>query len=408
MFENFTVKSINDKILEGLVYIMFSLLKLTVSGYRMFSENFTLDFVAKARVNLNDDNNNEIIRIDNNLYTYNLMAFTGSNSSGKSTTLDLIKNVLTLMKTGRWVYQRRDFSSSDIKLHIEFYLDGKIYIYDTQILPNDEHYEGQVVSPFCKITNEQIKYALYDGKSGRRYVNELNFSIDYNVTGIEDTSNLIFLCKDKINLYYLPEFSKNAVIMNHLFFESLNFLGENLTKEIIKLLDDSIEYIVFDGKDNVRFKRVGGKEISLTKREMLGILSNGTIKGIDLYVRVVLLLKTGGVMVIDEIENCFHKNLVNNLLFLITDRTLNKNNAQIIFTTHYVEILDIFDRRDNIFILHKTHNEITVENLYENYDCRTEVLKSKRFNNNTFNTLLNYDQLMKVKRLIRNEICNND
>ena len=29
-------------------------------------------------------------------------------------------------------------------------------------------------------------------------------------------------------------------------------------------------------------------------------------------------------------------------------------------------------------------------------------------NNNTFNTLLNYDQLMKVKRLLKNEIYNND
>ena len=37
-----------------------------------------------------------------------------------------------------------------------------------------------------------------------------------------------------------------------------------------------------------------------------------------------------------------------------------------------------------------------------------EILKSKKFNNNTFNTLLNYDQLMKVKRLLKNEISNND
>ena len=78
------------------------------------------------------------------------------------------------------------------------------------------------------------------------------------------------------------------------------------------------------------------------------------------------------------------------------------------FSTHYVEILDIFDRRDNIFILHKVNNEINIENLYDNYEFRTEILKSKKFNNNTFNTLLNYDQLMKVKRLLKNEIHNND
>ena len=34
---------------------------------------------------------------------------------------------------------------------------------------------------------------------------------------------------------------------------------------------------------------------------------------------------------VDEIENCFHKNLVNNILFLLTDKTINRKNAQLIF-----------------------------------------------------------------------------
>lgn len=386
---------------------MFALLKLKVSGFRMLSNDFTLDFVTRARVSCSEESS-EVIKIDNNLYTYSLIAFTGSNSSGKSTTLDLIKNTLILMKTGRWIYKSSDFNSSDIKMHIEFYLDGDIYIYDAIILPIDELSEGQIMSPFCKIINETLKYARYDGKCGKHYIDDLKFDIDYQATGIDDTSKLIFLCKDKSNGYYLPEFSKNGVLVNKLFFESLNFLGDELTKEIIRLLDDSIEYINFDGTDSVNFKRFNSEEITLTKKEVLGLLSNGTIKGIDLYIRVAILLKTGGIMVIDEIENCFHKNLVNNLLFLITDTALNKKNAQIIFSTHYVEILDIFDRRDNIFILHKTNNEIFLENLYDDYEFRTEILKSKKFNNNAFNTLLNYDQLMKVKRLLKNEICNND
>lgn len=387
---------------------MFSLLRLKVSGFRMLSDDFFLDFLTKARVNSNDDDNSEVIKIANNLYTYNIMAFTGSNSSGKSTTLELIKNVLILMKTGRWSYRKNDFNSSNIKMHIEFFLDDCIYVYDANILPIDNLTDGQIISPYCRIINERIKYAKYDGKAGKNYLNDLKFLEDYNATGIDDTSKLIFLCKEKSNGYYLSEFSKNGVLVNNIFFDSLNFLGPELTKEIIRLLDDSIEYINFDGKDNVYFKRFNSEEVSITKIEMLGLLSNGTIKGIDLYIRVALLLKTGGIMVIDEIENCFHKNLVSNLLFLITDKTLNKNNAQIIFSTHYVEILDIFDRRDNIFILHKIDSKITLENLYENYEFRTEILKSKKFNNNTFNTLLNYDQLMKVKRLLKNEICGND
>lgn len=385
---------------------MFALLKIKVTGFRMLDDNFTLDFLSKARVNCNDDS--EIVKIDNNLYSYSLIAFTGSNSSGKSTTLDLIRNVLALMKTGRWIYRKNDFNSSKIKLHLEFYLDGDIYIYEASILPIEELSDGHIMSQFCKIQNEKTLFARYDGKAGKHYLDELKFEENYDSTGIDDTSMLIFLCGNKSNGYYIPEFSKNGILVNNLFFDSLNFFSETLTKEIIRLLDDSIEYISFDGTDNVCFKRFGCNEQKITKREMLRLLSNGTIKGIDLYIRVALLLKTGGIMIIDEIENCFHKNLVNNLLFLITDKTLNKKNAQIIFSTHYVEIIDIFDRRDNIFILHKINNKIALENLYEDYEFRTEILKSRKFNNNTFNTLLNYDQLMKVKRLLKYEICNND
>ena len=44
----------------------------------------------------------------------------------------------------------------------------------------------------------------------------------------------------------------------------------------------------------------------------------------------------------------------------------------------------------------------------ESVTAYSNPLLDKKFNNNAFNTLLNYDQLMKVKRLLKNEICNND
>lgn len=108
-------------------------------------------------------------------------------------------------------------------------------------------------------------------------------------------------------------------------------------------------------------------------------------------------------MVIDEIENSFHKNLVENIIGLFNDRTINTKNATLIFTTHYVEILDIFSRKDNIFVMKK---DIYIDNgnLAVNYKLRSELSKSNQFNNNTFGTLLNYNPLMDMKRSLRNEI----
>ena len=50
---------------------------------------------------------------------------------------------------------------------------------------------------------------------------------------------------------------------------------------------------------------------------------------------VVLSLVTGNDLIVDEIENHFHKTLVENLISLYKDKTINKKNATLIFSTHY-------------------------------------------------------------------------
>ena len=387
---------------------MINLLKIKVSGFKNLPDDFAIDFTTKARVSEEEGDVSEVLEIAENLYTFNIIAFTGSNSSGKSTVLSLISYVLTFMKTGRWRYRKQDFNSDSISLKIEFFLNGVVYLYESTIMPNHENLEFEISSPYCRIAGERIDYALYNANAGKRYLKTLKFARDEHASGLEDTSVLVFLCRDHLNGYFVAPFSINGVMVTNSFFDCLNLYNKELTCEIIRLLDESIEYIKYVGQDNVVMKRFGQKEKNYTKLGLLNVLSNGTIKGIELYIRIVTLLKTGGILVVDEIENCFHKNLVNNILFLITDKTLNRKDATIIFSTHYSEILDVFQRRDNIFILHKNGTSINISNFYEDYDIRAEISKSKQFNNNAFGTLLNYDRLMNVKRLIKNEVVGHD
>ena len=53
---------------------------------------------------------------------------------------------------------------------------------------------------------------------------------------------------------------------NGAFFESLGLFNDRLTSEIIRLLDDSIEYIKYLGSDSVKFKRFGEREINISYR----------------------------------------------------------------------------------------------------------------------------------------------
>lgn len=385
---------------------MFSLLKIKVSGFKMLENDFTLDFLSKARVN-DEDLGNEIYRIHDKLYSYNVSAFTGSNSSGKTTVLELIDLCYYFIKKGRWPYIQDPFSKDRISLHLEFIYNKNLYIYDGEISNKLDVSDNEDFTPYCDINDEILKIAKISSKLTKTNYETLNYvEIKNTNKNIKDTSILASI--EGLDFYKDYIYPYNTGTYKKRFFENLNILNENLLMAIIHLLDESIEYIKYNEDQTIMFKRYNSKEIILSKYNLLNILSNGTIKGIDLYIRAINTLKYGGILIVDEIENCFHKNLVNNILFLFTDKNININNAKIIFSTHYVEILDIFNRRDNIFILHKDNGTINVKNMYEHYDVRTELLKSKQFNNNTFNTLLNYENLMILKRGIKNEILNND
>lgn len=114
----------------------------------------------------------------------------------------------------------------------------------------------------------------------------------------------------------------------------------------------------------------------LSDKELIYLMSSGTTKGMFLYALVVASLQNGFDLLIDEVENHFHKTLVENLISLYKDKTVNRSNASLVFTTHYCEVLDLFNRRDNIWIS-KSDGKVYFSNMYEDYDVRTELLKSK-------------------------------
>ena len=85
---------------------------------------------------------------------------------------------------------------------------------------------------------------------------------------------------------------------------------------------------------------------------------------------------------------------------LYKDKTVNKHGASLIFSTHYCEVLDQMGRQDNIWIC-KADDKVTLENMYLKYDIRNELLKSKQYYNNAFQTAVNYEALMMLKKVLK-------
>ena len=105
------------------------------------------------------------------------------------------------------------------------------------------------------------------------------------------------------------------------------------------------------------------------------------------------------VMVIDEVENHFNKEIVITLIRFFMDSKLNKNGGTLIFSTHYPELLDEYDRNDSIFIT-RNRNGITVENL-SNILKRNDIKKSDAYQSGFLEgTTPTYEAYMRLKKSI--------
>ena len=176
-------------------------------------------------------------------------------------------------------------------------------------------------------------------------------------------------------------------------------IDSDVLGKITKIFDENIQALTRLDDHNYRIVTKNDERI-MTDSQLLYFLSSGTTKGMLLYTLMVASLQAGFDLLIDEIEDHFHKTLVENMLSLYKDKTVNRNNATIIFTTHYCEILDLMGRQDHIWICN-ANGQVHLSNMHEDYQIRSVLLKSKQYYNNAFRTAVNYDDLMALKKVLK-------
>jgi len=374
------------------------LLKIKVpSGFKMLAKDFEINFMTKTRIN-KDAPNNDLIELEEDFYYPIETVFIGKNSSGKTTSLSLVCAVLGFLDSGRI---RNDFTweGETFELETIFYTNGIIYKYKGSFTK-----DGNNNGEFLIIKNESLeKTTMKDSYkkdlSNAAFFKEHGFAPNVGM----DTSNVVRFALSN------GEFNGSTDAIGYSadwFGVYYNVLGEATFNALLHLFDDSIESIVpfeENGKANgYIFRRVGGNSpLTVPSRYFRDYLSAGTLRGINLYGLSILAFKKGGTIVVDEIEKSFNRNLIENLIIMFNDKTINKNNASIVYSTHYSELLDTNNRCDNINVLHRVSNEITLKNVHADYDCRTDMLKSGQFNQNVFDTLINYDRLIELKETLR-------
>jgi len=366
------------------------LLYVTANHFKNCKDHFHINLIAQSK-KTSEDKEYELQEIAEDLYVYNTMAFIGKNASGKTTAVDLLDCCYSIL--GEFRLENKHYSYDNVYLEIFFYHDGFIYKYTTT-LSTDSTPGNKAI-----FTNQHIYAKKYYKTKNKSILATEGFSV-LPTLGIlpEDTSIVFFILgKKTTRAIYYDSFGEGADTYSLLFKALSNYnITESIFLNIIQIFDENIQDIKRIDDHNYKL-RTSEQLMIVSDKELIYLLSSGTTKGILLYILMVASLQNGFDLIIDEIENHFHKTLVENMISLYKDKNINQNHATLIFTTHYCEILDLFNRQDNIWIA-QSNGTISLANMYEDYSIRPELLKSKQFYNNVFDTAVNYEELMNLKR----------
>ena len=366
------------------------LLYLKASGFKNLQNDCVIDFIAKSK-KTTEDKEYELQEIDDGLFVYNTVAFIGKNASGKTSLLDLLDCAFSIL--GDFSLEDKNYSYNGIHLELFFHHENKIYKYITDIG------SSSTLSNKATFLNQKLFVKPYFKSKVRAIFADESFVPVGNI-GIlpEDTSIVFFVLKKKDTKAVYFNSDGEGANTYRLMFNALKRynLSSSLLGKILHLFDDTVEELVMVDDHNYQLKTINEKKI-ISDHELMHFLSSGTTKGLLLYVTVIASLKYGFDLIIDEIENHFHKTLVENIINLYKDKSVNKNSATLFFSTHYCELLDLFNRQDNIWVC-RADKKISADNMYETFDIRTELSKSRQFYNDAFKTAVNYEDLMNIKK----------
>lgn len=386
------------------------LLRVKASHFKNCSDDFTIDLVAKSRKTA-EDKEYELQEIAPDLHVYNTMAFIGKNASGKTSAIDLLDCAYSIL--GGFRLENKNYSYDGIELEIIFYYLDFIFLYETTlgsdklgnraIFKNEKlylkkYYKTNVKEIYNREGFEPMSKLLFSPFSNK--VLDASLDDDHSLLP-DDTSRLFYIFgKKATRAIYFDSYEAGTDTYRLMFNALKNYdIDSDILTRVLRVFDDNVESLEMVDENNYKLK-FKGETITLSDTQLVYMLSSGTTKGILLYVLMVASLKEGFDLLVDEVENHFHKTLVENMISLYKDKTVNRNNATLIFTTHYCEVLDQMGRQDNIWIC-KSGTQVSISNMYEDYQIRPELLKSKQYYNNAFQTAVDYDALMNLKKALK-------
>ena len=369
------------------------LLKLVVKGAGLFSgDSFSMDFFAADRVaGKGDPFFNNVFRLGDagSIYSQNVVAISGVNASGKTTALKIISAVLELLLVP---YEMRSHHmgriipakmSERFSVQAIFWNEGEFYLLESDLKLSKGAEESNTFNWFR--IEDEILWLLDTQRPNKSMIADPkvfkdNASIMLKRNGSAGdkaavSSEARKFLRDTVSIVVAVDVSSKE---SGEIFELDDVLRTSHATEVVHAFDSSVELLSWDSKlDAFHLKYVGEPERIVSERTVREMLSEGTVVGIGMVERALIQLRIGGFLLIDEIEYGLNKSLIKSFIELFQSHTTNPHGAQLIFTTHYIELLDYLPRKDNVFLLVRNKEFATDVVKYSDRIPRIENKKSE-------------------------------
>lgn len=190
--------------------------------------------------------------------------------------------------------------------------------------------------------------------------------------------------------FELVKISKNQI--NLTVFKENSQIEQNFT-DIVKEIDPNLLRFEIEREDG-KVKKISGVHRNIEKPGEECLLpieleSHGTIKVFNILPMILISLREGGLMCIDELDMSFHPLLYRKIINMYKDKKINQKNAQLIFTTHSTFMFNSNEmRRDQLYLVEK--NEKAHSRLYslsEFRELRVDADYEKRYLSGQFGAI---------------------
>lgn len=329
----------------------------------------------------------QVYEIQKSLYTQKLIAFGGINASGKTTALKLLylafSIVLGNISLNTPGLMGVSFLGDKTTMKVDFFYKDRMYELQSDIQKDARGH--------LSYTEETLQWKPARSIKSKKTIFEFpkeNNCIKRRSTLAPETLSVLH---DDDSIAIMETRGHDTLFAQVISLTNMNFCTTLGTSPMVVLnaFDPNLETLSSENHEGeisyrVKFKNQNHSYQVHNVAILSDMISSGTIKGQNLICMIQSILQKGGYLLVDELENHMNKALVQMILDVFKDPRINPKGACLLFSTHYTEILDFIDRKDNIYITRRAKekgNPLELIN-YADVVRRNDVKKSEVFISN--------------------------